>query len=385
MGFGNSLLVGVLATAVLGGGDLAHARDGVWLTNVSSTVYDHRATIGRALDRLVDLGVDGAYPGVWNKGYAFWQSDVVRRTFGDEYVSAYGQRDVLGEFVAEGRRRGLRVVPWFEYGLKVPLAYVAAGGERTETAFGAECRRRGWLTTDVHGNDAMAPEWGVEKGFLNPVHPEVRRFLADCFRELAAYDVDGVQVDDHFSLHHTFGYDDRMRRAFADAQAAGSTLDWNEWRRLVVADLIAEVGRVVRPKRFSISPGGDGEWSQSVWLQDWPLLARRKDVDEVIVQVYRPSLSSFEAVLNHPSVRQAATEVPLAVGILTGLRNNSTVTGRLIRYQTAEALRRRHGVAFFYYDTLDVPAAGAESERQRRLNMALVAAMLRRAVDAPEE
>ena len=66
---------------------------------------------------------------------------------------------------------------------------------------------RGWLTKKRNGTAAMPLKWGVQKGFLNPNHPEVIEFLTSIMDELVSYNVDGVLIDDHFSIKSGYGYD----------------------------------------------------------------------------------------------------------------------------------------------------------------------------------
>ena len=65
----------------------------------------------------------------------------------------------------------------------------------------------GWLTGKKNGMQTLPFKWGVQKGFLNPNNPEVINFLKTLVSELTQYSVDGILIDDHFSMKPGFGYD----------------------------------------------------------------------------------------------------------------------------------------------------------------------------------
>jgi hypothetical protein len=86
-------------------------------------------------------------------------------------------------------------------------------------------------------------------------------------------------------------------------------------------------------------------------LQDWLTWVRQGSVDEVVVQLYRPDLASFEAELTRPEFAISRQRVPTAVGIFTGQRTQPVPIERVVAQ--AEASRRRGlGAGFFYYETL---------------------------------
>jgi len=264
-------------------------------------------------------------------------------------------------------------------------------GKKKITSGGRVLRELGWLSEKRNGEVEGPCEFGVCKAFLNPAHPGVQEFLIEVFEELSSYDVSGVQIDDHFSLYHEFGYDSHMRVAF-DAEnydfeseeepegimnAFGSLnqlfgsatpgINFEDWRKNQVRDLIFLVSDTVREngRKFILSPGGDNEFSTGKWQQDWLDLSRAGALDEIIVQVYRYSKNSFKATLNHPSLKEASRYQPMGVAVLAGLKGNAKVTGGAMVYQTREAEARGFEVSYFYYDTIRPRAVGKESQTQR--------------------
>jgi len=372
------------------------ARRGVWFTNVNSKIYDSRENIDRALKLVKKLGMDSVYPVVWNKSQAFFQSKAIAELFGEDAVSAYDGRDILQEFVELGKVHGLEVVPWFEYGLKIPYATLADGKKEILPSARA-LEEMDMLSRDRKGNVEGPCEFGVCKAFLNPAHPRVQDFLVEVFQELSSYDVAGVQIDDHFSLHRDFGYDRYMKSQYEEEfSAKGDSQDegqfnenglqgafesinemvsnifqprpkFEDWRKTQVTNLVYLISDTVRSnaKRFILSPGGDNDFSKNKWQQDWLEMSRSGALDEIIVQVYRYSMDGFKATLNHPSLREAARYQPLGVAVLTGLRGNTRVSGGDIYLQTREAEKQGYEVSYFYYDSIVRAAKGKETKAQR--------------------
>jgi len=78
---------------------------------------------------------------------------------------------------------------------------------------------------------------------------------------------------------------------------------------------------------------------------------RRGIVDELIVQVYRPTLQSFVEQINRPEIQEAQQKIPTGIGVLAGLRNKPVPMSQ-IQAQVQAAQERKLGVSFFYYESL---------------------------------
>src|SRR4028119_523705 len=105
---------------------------GVWLTNIDSDVLYASQNVTDAIKRLQDLNFNTIYPSVWNWGYTLYPSKVSERVTGrsvrlvtpldpnlDPDLGTQG-RDMLKEVVEQGHQKGMRVIPWFEFGLMTP-------------------------------------------------------------------------------------------------------------------------------------------------------------------------------------------------------------------------------------------------------------------------
>jgi uncharacterized lipoprotein YddW (UPF0748 family) len=181
---------------------------GVWLTNVASGVLFLPWGINRAVNQLSALNFNTIYPVVWNRGNTFYKSSIAKIVTGsdaDPIVNLmHGGQDVLKKIIQLAKPQGLSVIPWFEYGFMTPSNSQLAQ------------RYPGWLTMgqegiksstevpleEVNDNSAHQQAW------LNPLHPGVREFILALIVEVVSYyDVDGIQLDDHFGMPVKFGYD----------------------------------------------------------------------------------------------------------------------------------------------------------------------------------
>jgi hypothetical protein len=161
--------------------------------------------------------------------------------------------------------------------------------------------------------------------WMNPLHPEARRFLLDIVLEaIDKYDLDGIQLDDRIVWPYiTMGYDDFTRNAYAaehnGRQPPADHTDpaWMRWRADKVNEYAKWFVQEVRAARpgllISLSPAVY-PWSWEYYLLEWPKWgawtasdrvqhlptqsAASKDVtprwDEFIPQAYRFSYEAFE-------------------------------------------------------------------------------------------
>ncbi|HBB30676.1 MAG TPA: hypothetical protein DC064_02265 [Cyanobacteria bacterium UBA9273] len=346
---------------------------GVWLTNIDSNVLFSSAGVTDALQRLAQLNFNTVYPTVWNWGYTLYPSQVAERAIGravrlvtpideslDPDLGTQG-RDMLKEMVAQGHQKGMRVIPWFEFGFMAP-----ADSELAK-------RHPDWLTQDRQGNK-IKKEGTHDRVWLNPFHPEVQQFIQDLIVEIASnYNIDGIQFDDHFGLPSDLGYDSYTVKLYKqehggktppnDPQAA----EWVHWRAQKITDYLTRVFRAIKDRKpdviVSVSPNPQ-RFSYDFFLADWQTWERRGLVEELIVQIYRNDFNVFISELEQPEVKAARSHIPVGIGILTGLKNKPITLSQI--QQQVEAVRSRGfaGVSFFFYETLWNNASEPAPERQ---------------------
>ncbi|WP_373539289.1 glycoside hydrolase family 10 protein [Chamaesiphon sp.] len=343
---------------------------GVWITNVDSDVLFTRDRLATAIKDLRQLNFNTIYPVVWNWGYTTYPSQVAKRVVGSSFMPKRAAgllinrqltrseglegRDVLKELVAQGHKRGIAVIPWFEFGFMAPATTDPAGSDLAKL-------HPDWLTQKQDGG-TIWKEGKDPRVWLNPFKPEVKQFIIDLVVEVARkYDVDGIQFDDHFGLPSEFGYD-KFTVDLYKAEHQGKlpptdpkNEEWINWRADKITALMRELFFAIKAAKpqaiVSISPNPQS-FAKSFFLQDWAKWERQGLVEELLIQVYRDNLATFVGELQKPEVKLASKHIPVGIGILTGVKPKP-IPMKQIQTQIA-AVRKEGlaGVSFFFYETL---------------------------------
>jgi uncharacterized lipoprotein YddW (UPF0748 family) len=333
---------------------------GVWMTTNDTDVLRDRTLVAQSMAKLARLNFNTVYPVVWNSGYVMYPSAVGDRR-GIPFVhKSLSNPDPMAEIVSQAKRNGLLVMPWFEFGLKVPTSSELAMNHPE------------WLSQKRDGSLTSDGETG-EVAFLNPAHPEVQQFLTDLVVEtVARYDVDGIQFDDHMGLPVAFGYDPYtlalyQKETGKSAPANPQDQAWMKWRADKLTALMRKISQAVKAQKpnaiVSISPNYY-DFAYKLYLQDWLTWVRQGIVDELVVQVYRSDMNGFVDLISRPEIREAQQKIPTAIGVLTGVRHNPVPMAQ-VEAQVQAARERGLGVSFFYYNSLW--GKGETAERQTRL------------------
>ena len=324
---------------------------GAWLTNIDSDILFDRDRLRQALENLKAANFNTVYITVWNGGYTLYPSEVAERASGqriDPHPGLQG-RDILAEAIAEGRRLGLAVVPWLEFGLMAP-----ANSELAR-------RNPGWIAQRRDGSNRF--QYGRDtRVWLNPGHPDVQKFMTDLVDELAArYPVDGIQFDDHFAYPVELGYDPTTLAQYAlerDGQTPpdlATDPDWMRWRSGRLTQLMGQIQQTLKAKRstaiMSLSPNPQ-PFAYSTSLQSWSDWVGRGWIDELIVQIYREDPALFEAELLDRDLQIASYKIPVSVGILTGLKVKPMPIDRVATQVQLVRQKQLAGVSFFFYESL---------------------------------
>jgi uncharacterized lipoprotein YddW (UPF0748 family) len=336
---------------------------GVWLTNVDSDVMFSRSGIRKAFRELQQLKFNTVYPAVWNWGYTQYPSAIARQTFGqavDPRPAGLQNRDALAEMIEIGHRRGLTIMPWFEFGFM------------TTAESEIVSQHPDWITQRRDGSQIWQ-EGIYQRRWLNPFRPEVQSFIQDLVLELVTeYDIDGIQFDDHFGLPNEFGYDAYTMNLYRQEHQGKNPPDaedpeWIAWRANKITDFMRVLFRAIKAQKedvvVSVSPNRY-DFAYGKHLQDWRTWEREGMIEELIVQVYTSSVEGLVSELARPEIKEAQQHIPTAVGILTGLRTRS-VPIKLVQEQ-AQAVRRQgfSGMSFFFYETLWNLSDEAMGDRQ---------------------
>ncbi len=339
----------------------APLRVGVWLTNSPSPLYYEPARIDRAMAELAEAGFNTVYPNVWSRGTTFHRSRWA------PMEPALAERnpnfDPICRISSAARRRGLKVIPWFEYGLMEPAgaAVVRANPE--------------WVLQKADGSSTVSLH-DHPMVWLNPAHPGVRqRFIGLIAEIVQRCGVDGIQLDDHFAWPVELGYDPYTRALYRqetgrEPPANHTDRAWMTWRRHQLTGLLRELRETLKAKGsgtpyVSLSPG-PFRFAYNHWLQDWEIWALGGLIEELIVQNYAYSVAGYAKDLNQPALIKARRwGIPVEIGLLAGFGGRTTPMPVLAK-KAQLAAERGHGVIYFYWEGLWGQFAGPEGGPARR-------------------
>lgn len=312
--------------------------------------------------RLAQYRLNTVYTAVWNRGYTLYPSRVALRAGSLSRAPLTSLpllpfQDALSEAVYQAHRQHLRLIPWFEYGLMLPVNSPIAR------------KHPDWLTATRSG--------GKENGWLNPFHPTVQQFLVDLIVEVVQrYPVDGIQLDDHFGLPIEFGYDPYTSKLYqADHDGASppsnpANSEWIAWRAERLTQLMAKITKAIKAERggaiVSLSPHAP-KFAYQRYLQDWMRWVKLGLVDEVIVQVYRQDLTALKAELYNGGFRSSLRQtVPISIGLYTGPVFAAKKIYNLRHEVEAVRVAGYKGVSFFCWETTFWLFKGSEDLQVRQ-------------------
>ena len=339
-------------------------RVGVWLTNSPSPLYYEASRIERAVTELAQAGFNTLYPNVWSRGSTFHRSRWAPME--PALAQANPNLDPICRMTQAAHRRGLKVIPWFEYGLMEP-ADAAVVRQNPD-----------WLLQRPDGSSEVTMH-GKAMVWLNPAHPAVRqRFIGLIGEIVQRCGVDGIQLDDHFAWPVELGYDATSRALYLQDTGREPPQNhtdraWMTWRRHQLTSLLRELRAVLKQKGsgsayVSLSPG-PFRFAYNHWLQDWEIWALGGLIDELVVQNYAYSLQGFAKDLQQPAlVKASGWGIPVEIGILSGFGGRTTPLPTLSE-KVRLAADRGHGVIYFYWEGLWGRYAGPEGGEARRAGL----------------
>lgn len=329
---------------------------GIWLTNIDSNILHSRTNIEVGLQRLKNLGFNTIYPVVWQRGFTLYPSKVARDFFGFsvmENPNFFQNRDILAEIIEIAKPLNLRVIPWFEYGLMTPPNSPLA--QKYPDLLHLDSRQN---KIRLKSHDKDKPDI---QAWLNLCQPKVQQFTVDLIAEVVErYEIDGIQLDDHFGFPVEMGYDLFTQNLYEQERKTKAIApyykdpNWVNWATNKTTQLLEKIYHAVKSKRsdclISISPN-PLSFAKKYYLADWELWIEKGLVEELVLQVYRDNLSSFIAEINKPEVKKSKNFIPVSIGILSGLKNKPILLS-LIKEQINKTREADFaGVSFFFYET----------------------------------
>ena len=344
---------------------------GVWMTNTAAAINFFGFRLDDAIANLADHHINTLYPSVWNQGYTLYPNEVTKQAGGSccdriANVPLYPFDDILHSLTRQAHRHNMRLIPWFEYGLMIPASSPIARAHPE------------WLTTNQTGDIVPAPlsphplfpqplqnfQMEISGGnlaWLNPMHPEARQFLTELIVDVVKrYPVDGIQLDDHFSLPISMGYDPYSVQLYQESHGGASPPDdpsapgWVAWRAYAITSLLTDITQAIKQVRpeviISVSPNPP-DFAYRNYLQDWIEWVNLGIVDEVVVQLYRDDLAIFEQDLYNSGFHDLKNQVPIAIGLYTGPLQSAKDFRYTVEEISAVQQAGYRGVSFFSWET----------------------------------
>ena len=354
-------------------------RRGVWLTNVASAVLFVPGSVHRSIQQLSEHNFNTVYPVVWNRGYTFYPSPLAKEMIGKSQEPLLnwtrGNVDVLGVIIKESKKQGLEVIPWFEYGLMIPKSSLLARKHPDWLTQAQGGKLNTFYQDELEANEESKRQNLIQRWrkkayqkqvsqlvWLNPLHTEVQQLIKGLMLEIIMkYQVNGVQLDDHFGMPVELGYDPLTIKIYQQEHGGKNppkdshNPQWMAWRSAkltaFMADLVKTIKTINPNILISLSPNSH-PFSYQNYLQDWKTWVKRGLVDELVVQVYRDDLNSFNKELQQSAVKFARQKIPVSIGILSGTLNNKVKIEQI--KQQVETVRKHgfDGVSFFYWESL---------------------------------
>jgi uncharacterized lipoprotein YddW (UPF0748 family) len=352
---------------------------GIWMTNVGAKLMYYTTQLDEAVANLAQHRLNTLYPAVWNRGETLHPSAIAQQAGSLAFLPTLPGQDVLAGLVKQAHRQHLRLIPWFEYGLMIPMQSTIAQTHPdwlTMTQTGettAEFVESGPAPTSAA---QPAKRASIRQGWLNPAHPEVQQFLTDLIVDVVRrYPVEGIQLDDHFGWPIALGYDPytvKLYRADHHGQAPPrdpNNPEWMAWRAARLTQLMRQIATAVHAVRpqvvVSLSPNA-ADYAYRTTLQDWGLWVEQGLLDEVVVQVYRRDLAALRAELVNDRLHRRSAKVPISIGLYTGPFLGAKPIQRL--QQEVETVRRADyaGVSFFSWETTLWLFKGGSTDQVKR-------------------
>ncbi|HHP7230100.1 MAG TPA: glycoside hydrolase family 10 protein [Xenococcaceae cyanobacterium] len=343
---------------------VSHELRGVWLTNIDSEVLFSTKNTTDAIADLAALNFNTLYPTVWNWGYTLYPSVVAEQTTGYALDPTPGlqDRDVLQEIIQQGHQQGMKVIPWFEFGFMAPADSTLA------------TKHPEWLTTRQDGTTIWWEGKVHQRVWLNPLHPEVQKFITDLVVEIVSnYDLDGIQFDDHFGYPAELGYDDYTVALYQEEHqgqlppADYQDSDWVRWRANKITAYMEQLFQSIKQANpqatVSLSPNPQN-FSLNSFLLDWQTWERKGLIEELVLQVYRSQHSSFVREITQPEVVTAKSHIPVSIGVLSGLKGRPVMFGSIRQQVNSVRDQGFAGVSFFFYESLWNLATEAPQQRK---------------------
>ena len=327
---------------------------GTW---IARNTLISKESIAQAMDSLANNNFNVVYINAWSRGYPLWQSDKFFQETGIKIDPDYSDRDILAEAIAEGHRLGLHVEAWFEYGF--------VGGWTGNQPPGAKGPifqvHPDWVAKKINGTEID----GSNFYWMIHVHKDVQDFLIGLATEVARkYDLDGIELDRIRYSSLEYGYDnytDSLYRTEHNGNPPPSDYqdaNWLRWR----GDKLNDFAKRIRDSVKAVNPNlnisnapslysSNSYTSYESFAQDWVAWVNGDYVDNVQVQSYVTSASSFGNILDYiPSLITNKNKIFPCFAVKPG--GTALTTSEVLQFINTSRNKGYNGNSIWYYTDL---------------------------------
>ena len=255
-------------------------------------VVRNTMTNKQAIDEMIEFadvnGFNNLLVQVRGRGDAYYNSQLVPRS---ELLrdSAF---DPLAYVLKKAHERGLTVHAW------VNVYFIWASEKPPRALHHLYNRHPNWIDTNGNNDESSYNDENEKMGegyFLAPHHPEVQKHLLAVFRELTAlYDLDGLHLD-YIRFHDTEYGNNEYAKSYYNKNII--TLDWNNYRRAAITNLVKETKQMlmdVRPDcKLSAAVKPNLLLAKNRFFQEWDMWLAAGYLDWAIPMNYTPNLRDF--------------------------------------------------------------------------------------------
>lgn len=340
----------------------------IWVVRYDMTSPE---SIRQVVERAKKYNFNALIVQVRGRGDAFYLGGLEPRSESLEKQPA--TFDPLQTAIDLCRKEGIQVHAWLN------TFYVWSGAEKPKDPKHIVNTRPDWLMTDRDGVIHYTYGGNNEGAFLDPGHPDARKFVHDIFLDVATrYDVDGIHFDYVRYPNRDMGFndadmvrfqalmdptlDDDQKAALAamperDAYPRMFPAKWAQWRRDNVSALVRSIYQDVKKVKphmavsAALIPWGtltafeDSDAYNSV-SQDWFGWMREGILDIAVPMTYHTDNGQWASWVRGAVENRHKTHVWAGIGDWLHTGEGDAEKVRLAREMATQ------GVSFFAYNSL---------------------------------
>lgn len=340
--------------------ELTEAR-GTWILD---TKFASKDLLETTIKRLADHGFNLAYIRTWYRGSTAYPSDVLERAGGKKQHDAFVGRDPIAEAIEIGKKYGVKIATWMEYGLVLHL-----GTSETDIG-GIFTKNPDWQMKHITNqyNKPAANLWFV---WGDPSHPGVRKLAADMAAEIAKrypdlylYEGDRFRypsLEWGYSEYSLAKYKQEMGKT---ANPAPTDPDFIQWRRKQTNQVMKAVYKAVKAanKKVRVSSAVVPPYmidTSEDKLQYWKTWADSSYVDVLEPMLYSSNHDSFINMVSQAKAL-APKDFRLYIGADISGSQDPAAQVNEIRKQSAKGI-------VFWYETI-LTDAKAQTLKEKVFN-----------------